>query len=382
MIDDRNAKASLSKNEFLDRLNHANQRREDRISALRKRLDQSSLCLFGYGGKGKTLADHLRNRLGLDLIVFDNSASNLMRAERDGFNTVSSLNEIDKRRFFTILGACQHQLQQAEEVQENYVFYQEAAYLFNMPFLFDNSIDFTDVLLDYSSGFYEVYSRIADSSKPAFLDILCFRLSLDPRDIDASRKPNSEMWFDLIESASHRKLRSFLDVGAYDGDTLKVARDRLGITRGIAVEANLSLIPRINELRPSFKDGLEILPHAAWSHACDLHFEEVRNGMIQVHEASGGGIHAAPIDSFVLDDVDYLKMDIEGSEMMALAGAEKLLIRSTPDVALAAYHRPLDTISLFNFFQRDSLKDKYDSFHFAHYSQCFDDTILYCFAKS
>ncbi len=58
------------------------------------------------------------------------------------------------------------------------------------------------------------------------------------------------------------------------------------------------------------------------------------------------GIPMMPLDDIVsglhLDRVDFIKMDIEGSERHALRGAEQTLRRFKPRMAICVYHLPDD----------------------------------------
>jgi FkbM family methyltransferase len=47
-----------------------------------------------------------------------------------------------------------------------------------------------------------------------------------------------------------------------------------------------------------------------------------------------------------LDRVDFIKMDIEGAEPRALAGAKKTLARFRPHLAISVYHTPTDRVTI------------------------------------
>jgi FkbM family methyltransferase len=64
----------------------------------------------------------------------------------------------------------------------------------------------------------------------------------------------------------------------------------------------------------------------------------------------GPKVPLTTIDNLVaelkLDRVDFIKMDIEGAEQRALAGARGILSRFHPRLALSAYHRPDDPVGI------------------------------------
>lgn len=367
---------ALSFGEFQSELAAASQRGSIRMKHLMPLADANAVYLFGFGGKGRALAWHIRHATRTSVIVYDSSAEVRARAANEGFDVVDDLRQIDHNTHGTILGACQAQSEQASRVPNNRIYYQEAAFLFDAPHLQSKARDFSDWIMNNVAALYGVYESVDDQSKATFAGVLTFRLSLDPRALGRYRRDNSDMWFDIPERCAHRAYRTFLDVGAFDGDTLLKAHQRLGVTRGIAVEANDSLFDSIDRVGRLYENGILVLPHAAWSHKCRLQFTEVRGGMISVNEAADGQLDAAPIDDIVDEPVDMMKMDIEGAEIPALQGTRRTL-RTGPDLAIAAYHRPDDLVELPHFLEKAGYGSGKFDLHVAHYSDCLDDTILY-----
>jgi FkbM family methyltransferase len=92
----------------------------------------------------------------------------------------------------------------------------------------------------------------------------------------------------------------------------------------------------------------------------------------------GGEIPLRTIDSLVADGtlprIDFIKMDIEGSELAALVGAQAALRRWRPKLAISLYHRPEDFFVLPLWI--DSLQCGY-RFFLDHYSIHHEETVLY-----
>lgn len=312
--------SSFSRDEFLEKLSHANSRWKERKIELDAMISKLPLVLFGFGGKGQFMAQHIQKHPQRDFFIFDTSPQKRALARTQGFKVVDMLTAEVLSQFAIILGACQAQQEQKQIVGKNYIYYQEAASLLGAPHLENLAVDFQEYVLAHANELYEVTKSLSPESQANMLAVLIFRLSLDPSDLQSSRRPNNLMWLDMLAQFRRRPYETFLDVGAFDGDTLRLFQETFSCNRGIAVEANAMLFKEIQKVSEKYPKGIQILPMAAWSKRTCLSFEEVRFGMIKVNEDKQGTLQAAPIDDFLTERVDVLKMDIEGAEANALEG--------------------------------------------------------------
>jgi len=89
-------------------------------------------------------------------------------------------------------------------------------------------------------------------------------------------------------------------------------------------------------------------------------------------------VDAISIDEFAQENgisrVDFIKLDVEGSELRVLRGAAETLIRHRPQVAVSIYHTKEDLFEIPLFLK--SLLKRY-RYKLGHYSSAFWDTVLY-----
>jgi FkbM family methyltransferase len=85
------------------------------------------------------------------------------------------------------------------------------------------------------------------------------------------------------------------------------------------------------------------------------------------------------IDSLAIDGtlekIDFLKMDIEGSEMQALTGALGSIRKYMPKLAISLYHRPDDIFDIPAFLHHHFPDYK---MYLGHYTIHNEETVLYC----
>lgn len=88
------------------------------------------------------------------------------------------------------------------------------------------------------------------------------------------------------------------------------------------------------------------------------------------------------IDDFcrekALPRVDYIKMDIEGSELDALSGAHETIMAHQPKLAVCVYHRPSDLWDLPN---RVAERYPFYDLYLQHYSLHLEETVMYAMPR-
>jgi FkbM family methyltransferase len=137
---------------------------------------------------------------------------------------------------------------------------------------------------------------------------------------------------------------SFLDCGAFDGDTIRQSLAAGGASIGHidGVEADSISFARlqrfVHELPDDLRSRIVLHPCAVGAKRGQIHFEN--SGTVDSKiSALGSVVEVYPIDElFASQPVSFIKMDIEGAEFDALRGARKVIERDRPLLAICVYH--------------------------------------------
>ena len=146
--------------------------------------------------------------------------------------------------------------------------------------------------------------------------------------------------------------RTYIDLGAYNGDTIKKYLDICpNISEIVAFEPdkrNFKKLYNYCEELTSIKTTL--LNCAAYS--CDTTLEFSASGNRNSSSASKGSFQhkTVEIEAKALDSVckkaDFIKYDVEGMEYEALLGSKELITQSKPDLLVSMYHKSEDLFML------------------------------------
>lgn len=182
-------------------------------------------------------------------------------------------------------------------------------------------------------------------------------------------------YFTLPELNLHNEY--FVDAGAYDGQNTKYLLDHFSGGYSYLMEPNPSQL-EISKKNLNNYCNVEFFPYGLYNENKTLFFESDYKGSpssARISETGTIEIHARKLDDVLKDrPVTFIKMDIEGSELAALQGAEHIIRTQKPKLAICVYHKPEDLWEI------PSLILQYCSeykLYLRHYSITGDETVLF-----
>ena len=201
-----------------------------------------------------------------------------------------------------------------------------------------------DYIAKNEERFDRAYSLLADEkSKKTFLDVLNFKVSGKPEYLFACRSEKDEVYRNILKLS---KNESIVDLGAYDGDTI---REFLHFTGGeyrriFAFEPDEKNFKKLSKKTEGMR-ALSLFNLGAWNKKETLHFEK-KAGRSSHKSETGVPINFDSVDNVITEPVSFIKMDIEGAEKKALDGAKETIKKYKPKLYVCAYHRNEDFFAL------------------------------------
>lgn len=206
-------------------------------------------------------------------------------------------------------------------------------------------------VLERENEFNRFYQSLADQrSRAVMAAFLNSRISGRPDFMFPVREPGLQYFPTSIPD--YPDLRSdevFVDCGAFTGDTVEdFHRVSDGRYRKIfALEPESSNFTRLEERirKQAIRDVVALKIGA--SARRDTFSFEVSGIASRVSRSGVNSIDVDRIDALVGDEpVSLIKMDVEGHEIEALQGAESVIARQLPKLAISAYHKPDDLLTI------------------------------------
>ena len=135
----------------------------------------------------------------------------------------------------------------------------------------------------------------------------------------------------------------FVDVGAYDGDTIasfvEHTSGRFGRIYAFEPDAGnfASMQQRLSRMADDVRSRITARKQAVGDENCLLSFAE-GGGTGSKVGGSQGTVECVTLDSTISEAPSYMKFDIEGFEPEALEGARRIITQYRPALAVCVYH--------------------------------------------
>lgn len=205
-------------------------------------------------------------------------------------------------------------------------------------------------LAKYEAELQEAYELLADEqSRRVFGAALNYKLS---GKIEYLFECTTQRVEDIRTLLAPSDAEVYMDLGAYNGDTLRELGELTGWRwrEAIAVEPDRRNCRKLRLLAEELAQrGLSVEVHEAgiWSEAGELGFSDSGGRQSTFMGAAKKAVPVTTIDAAADGrSVTLIKMDVEGAEVQALVGGRETLQKFAPKLFVAAYHYDVDLFRL------------------------------------
>ena len=226
----------------------------------------------------------------------------------------------------------------------NRIAFEQELYAPDVPVYGDGLFD-TEYVNKNKLRLENIYSMLADDiSRQTFESIIKYRISGDIKYLYECEAEESEVYGDFLHLGDYE---SFIDLGAYNGDTIK---EFCNIT-----ENRYAHIYAVEPDKKSFKklkDNTSNLKKITLYNACVSSDEGIkrfamRGGRNSALSAEGNAVPSISVDAIAKDrNITLLKADVEGEELNMIAGAKNTIMNQKPKMKIACYHRTGDIMDI------------------------------------
>lgn len=217
-------------------------------------------------------------------------------------------------------------------------------------------------LKENSEKFEKMYQSLEDyRSKKIFYAILNNWYNYDFINLEQVMEKCFSHYFDLDIIPSCQE-EVFVDLGAFNGDTvedfIKIYGDNY---------KKIYAYEMTEQSMRELKERVKNYPRIIYEQKAVS--DEVGMGSIKIHEISTssnqleleeiGEIEVTSLDDDINEKITMIKMDIEGSELKALKGAENHIIKDKPKLLLSVYHGYEELLTLWEYLEKLDLSYHY-----------------------
>lgn len=229
----------------------------------------------------------------------------------------------------------------------------------------------------------EVYNLLSDAySRMVYLNVIMYRLTVDPEYILRAYSLEPQHFIQKYRGLDKNEV--FVDCGAFIGDSFQ-NYCYYNTPPGCAYlfEPDSRNIKKINTLikNMSIDTKVKIIEKGVYSQTGKMYFHQdlsgAGSGLTYSPSKDDVSIEVTSIDDSIDDEVTFIKMDIEGSEMAAVEGAKNHIADSYPKLAICLYHKPSDLWEIP--LKIHKLFPQYNNYVLRHHKKIAAETIIYVY---
>ncbi len=204
-----------------------------------------------------------------------------------------------------------------------------------------------DYCMEHLQELNAVYRSLADDeSRRVFLNVIQFKISGDLHYLDDITAEPEDIYKQILRPSRNE---TFVDLGAYNGDTIRELLEYTG-DRYYAIHAvepdKKNFKKLVRYIEETEKKRINVYQCAAWCKDTELPFSN-KSGRQSVLSPEGTLLPVRSVDSILRGQAPTLiKMDVEGFEREAIWGASRSIVRYSPKLVVAMYHRNEDLFEL------------------------------------
>lgn len=359
-------------------------RRKEAIHAITE-LMQCGKELFIYGAANTALHIYeLLQKSGINAearyVVDDKYFYADCLVPRDKLIPFSRFYEDYRRRSVLVIGFYDYLKAEAFIKKYNaeieHIFSIQYAWVYGKPVLW-NHADIADNMELY----HQTLEMLCDEkSKETMIEYMRASLTGDLEKLFEKYKEDNQYFNELTECAY---MGTFVDCGAYDGDTIECfLKFYQSYDKIIAFEPEPDNLKKLHLKQCNEKiKGLKIISGGAYSKNGILSFS-ADDSASYINDNGNLNIKVFKLDDVLAEEsTSMIKMDIEGSELEALKGAAQTIKRDWPILAICVYHKAEDLITIPQFVYSISGHDTYN-YYLRHHGKNLTELVFYAVPKT
>lgn len=186
----------------------------------------------------------------------------------------------------------------------------------------------------------------------------------------------------FVDLIKYEEKECFVDAGVYDlQNSIRFAKEcgknHVKDFKIFAFEPDKIPYQNCVRIRDQYPEwDIKLFNKGLYSADTKLTFDAKIPGSSRIVENGGGleQIETTRLDSVVKEKVTFIKMDIEGAELEALKGAQEIIRKYIPKLAICVYHKPEDILEIPCYIKE--LVPEY-RLYLRHHSNYNGETVLY-----